>query len=480
MTDLIKTVQKRWIALPIRVRGTAIVAIPVTFLFTTLSAFAWLKSNLVEDEAWVQHTQTVRLETKQLLNALIDAETGVRGYGLTQRDEFLEPYDRAIAVIPDSLDQLENLVQDNPHQTHEMQDIRAIVNENLEIFKQKLALQKDLKRIRGTADVLVPAASLYDWLDEGKATMDAARREIDRFAETEEELLIKRIRHRDFYRQLTWIFMCISVAIGTIAAAFAVHLFYQLERELAEREENLRQSNQRLENVCDQLQRFTANASHELRAPLAAVLSNAQVVLMDFDDLEEIPVSVENRLQKIVGITKHMSSLVGELLFLARHEGLLADESMQTVDLTQLLSNLFSEWLPQAKNQSLQLTKELPDRPILVRADANLLRQAIANFLSNACRYTPAGGSIELGLKTEEERALIWVSDTGIGISEEALPHVFERFYRADLKRSKASGGFGLGLAIADQIVRAHGGEIGADSSLGKGSTFTLKLPILN
>ncbi|MEL6322256.1 MAG: CHASE3 domain-containing protein, partial [Cyanobacteria bacterium J06626_14] len=144
---LIAQLQHRWRTLPIRVRGTLIIFIPVTCLFAALSAFAWLKASLVEDETWVQHTQVVRLETKQLLNALIEAETGVRGYGLTQRVEFLIPYNTAQAAIPTSLDRLEDLVQDNPQQTERIQNIRSLVDENLTIFQQKIALQKDLKRI---------------------------------------------------------------------------------------------------------------------------------------------------------------------------------------------------------------------------------------------------------------------------------------------------------------------------------------------
>ncbi len=364
MAYRVQRLYQRWQTLPIRVRGTAIVAIPITCLFMALSAFAWLKASLVEDETWVQHTQTVRLETKQLLNALIDAETGVRGYGLTQREEFLDPYNHAQTIIPPSLNQLEKLVQDNVQQTQQIQKIRTLVNDNLEIFQQKLTLRQ--------TDTLVPVASLYEWLEEGKLTMDQARQEIDRFAQTEEELLVQRIQHQDSYRQITWIVLCISVVFGTIAALFAVHLFYQLERELANREINLRETNQRLEIVCDQLQRFTANASHELRAPLAAIMSNAQVGLMDLDE-DDSPMQLRKRIEKIISLTKQMSTLVGDLLFLARHEGLLAPDSMESVNLTELLESMSTEWLSQAKIHSLELTSQLPDTTVVVQGDANLL-----------------------------------------------------------------------------------------------------------
>ncbi|BAI90053.1 MAG: ATP-binding protein [Arthrospira platensis PCC 7345] len=480
MVKLITKLQKRWISLPIRWRGTAIIAIPVSFLLVVLLAFSWLKFNIIEDEAWVQHTQNVRLETKQLLNALLDAETGVRGYGLTQRDEFLERYHHAQSIIPRVLDTLQDLVQDNAEQLEYLEDVRFYIDENIANFEKKIILQQELIRIRGRNDTLVPIESLYDWLAKGQETMNQARQAIDIFAENEEKLLIERIQHRDEYRQLTWIFLCFSGVISAIATMFTIHLFYQLEQELSQRQINLKITNQRLENVCDQLQRFTANASHELRAPLAAVLSNGQVALLELEDLDEIPPSLHRRLENIVKTTKQMSSLVSDLLFLARHEGLLAPESIQKLDLTQLIFPIASEWITPLKSQSLELITNLPLTPICVLADRSLLKQVITNLLSNAGRYTPPGGMIKINLHNSEKYAILEVEDTGIGIAAEALPHVFERFYRADLKRSKASGGWGLGLAIAQQIIKAHGGEINVASTLNKGTKFTIKLPLIH
>ena len=478
LTHLAQRLQYRWRTLPIRGRGTLIIVIPATCLFIALSAFAWLKASLAEDETWVQHTQVVRLETKRLLNALIEAETGVRGYGLTLKGEYLTPYHNALIVIPDSLERLERLVQDNSKQTARIQAIRTLIDENLAIFQKKVTLKRDVNPTRRQANFLAPAISLYDWLEEGKATMNTARLEIDRFAQTEEELWIERRQHQDYYRQIAWNVLFVLGVVGALGSLFAVHLFYQLERELANRESNLQETNQRLEAVCDQLQRFTANASHELRAPLAAVLSNAQVGLMALNDLEEAPSPLRKKLDKIVSLTKQMSVLVGELLFLARHEGLLALDSLPLIDLNLLVANLLTDWLPQAKELQLHLTSQLPDDSVMVTADASLLRQAIANLLSNACRYTPAGGSIELRLLTDPKLAMIQVEDTGIGIPTEAQPYIFERFYRVDPKRSKASGGYGLGLSITQQIVQAHGGQISVSSAPGEGSTFQIDIPM--
>ncbi len=225
----------------------------------------------------------------------------------------------------------------------------------------------------------------------------------------------------------------------------------------------------------EQLQQFTADASHELRAPLAAVLSNAQVGLLTpvGDGLQQ-----RQRLENIVEIAKSMASLVNSLLFLARHEGLLVPEALKDVDLVHLLRELAESQIELIAAQNLKFASQLPAQPLVLHADPELLRQAILNLLSNACKYTLPGGKVQLRLFTQSRYAVIQVEDSGIGIPAADLPHVFGRFYRVDVARSRSTGGFGLGLAIAQQIVQVHGGRITAKSVLGQGSTFQIELPL--
>ncbi len=219
-----------------------------------------------------------------------------------------------------------------------------------------------------------------------------------------------------------------------------------------------------------QLQRFTADASHELRAPLAALMSNAQVGILS-------PDQALHRLEKVVSATRRMSLLVENLLTLARHEGSLELNRLPEVDLALLLTELEQTYAQQARCQGLEWHRQQDPGSWRVRGDSTLLQQAISNLLSNAIHYTPAGGSITLSLGAWHQRIRIQVTDTGIGIGADHLPHLFDRFYRVDEARARHTGGFGLGLALTQQIVAAHQGSLEVESRLGQGSRFTILLP---
>jgi signal transduction histidine kinase len=240
---------------------------------------------------------------------------------------------------------------------------------------------------------------------------------------------------------------------------------------------------QPIQTAYERLQRFTADASHELRAPLAALLSNIQIGLIKPATNAE---TQERRLQKLVDITKSMTVLVNNLLVLARQDGTLPENTLKPLDLVPFLKEIAEQFIPEVAHYQLHFDYALPDKSLIVMADEDLLRQAIANLLSNALKYTPAGGTIELQLTATPPRAMIQVDDTGIGIPEACLPHIFERFYRVDRARTpdrqhpEKFGGFGLGLAIAQRITQAHGGTLHVTSIEGKGSSFAIELPLTN
>ena len=223
----------------------------------------------------------------------------------------------------------------------------------------------------------------------------------------------------------------------------------------------------------EQLQRFTADASHELRTPLTAIRNHAQFGLLEPIDFNQQQSSLEN----IDQIAESMGMLVRDLLFLARHQGQLELEALQIINLVSWLEPLIEEYTHQSLAKGLQFTSELPEQSVMLSMNPDLMRQAVTNLLSNACCYTPSGGRVCLRVFLQSRWVIIEVQDSGIGISEVDLPHIFERFYRVDTVRSRQTGGFGLGLAIAQQIVQVHGGQLTVTTCLGEGSTFQIQLP---
>ena len=225
----------------------------------------------------------------------------------------------------------------------------------------------------------------------------------------------------------------------------------------------------------EQLQRFTADASHELRAPVAAILSNAQVGLLAPAEDSQQP---RQRLENIVTQSKHMSALIANLLFLARHQGKLNPQDITKTDIVDLLKFLASQYQTLATEKNLEFKSDIPTASQHIFGDRDLLQQAIGNLLDNAIKYTPNGGMVALKLELKTRRLLITVQDTGIGIPASDLPHIFDRFYRVDRSRTRQSGGFGLGLAIAKQIIQAHNGKITVESKVEKGTLFQICLPL--
>jgi signal transduction histidine kinase len=212
---------------------------------------------------------------------------------------------------------------------------------------------------------------------------------------------------------------------------------------------------------------FVSDASHELRTPLAVIRANAEFLQQEQPDNPEV--------RDIVGETDRLSSLVDALLAVARDDDSVRADHLR-VDLGEVIAATVASFHPLAEEHGLELTHAEPSG-LIVLGDREQLRQVLVILLDNAVRYTPAGGRIHVQARPDGREALLTVHDTGIGIPEAALERVFERFYRADEARNRQSGGVGLGLAIARELVTRHGGRIAVTSTEGAGSTFEIRLP---
>jgi signal transduction histidine kinase len=233
-----------------------------------------------------------------------------------------------------------------------------------------------------------------------------------------------------------------------------------------------RKAVQPLEMSLRRLRQFSLDASHELRGPLAALAANAEMGLLDGGSE---PAQQRRRFEAIASATAQMEILVEDLLLLARQdEGRL--DHPRPLDLCRLLEEQLD--LHRDSFALRQQTLEAEIEPqLLVQGQATLLQRLLRNLLDNAQRYTPAGGTVSVQARRRGALITISISDTGMGLSPDQLPRVFERFWRASPDRSQ--GGAGLGLAIAHRISLAHGGSIRVTSQEGKGSCFLVELPAL-
>jgi signal transduction histidine kinase len=218
-----------------------------------------------------------------------------------------------------------------------------------------------------------------------------------------------------------------------------------------------------------------ADASHELRTPVAAIRSMTDVALAQSTPIEgEEYVTV---LRDVNAEAERLGHLINGLLLLARSDENQVLFEHELVRLDLLGADVAATIEPLATERGITL-EIVTKQPTIVMGDEVRLIQVIMNLLDNAIIYSNRGCKVMVEVKTEQNKAFMIVSDTGIGIAEDHLDHIFERFYRVDPARSRAAGSTGLGLAIVDWIVRAHDGSITVKSEVGKGTTFTVVLPI--
>lgn len=231
----------------------------------------------------------------------------------------------------------------------------------------------------------------------------------------------------------------------------------------------------RLEASVQKIAQFTADASHELRAPVSLIRTTAEVAVLRRDR----PASEYlEALDDILEESERTSQVVDSLMLLARSDAGNANIERHDLDARMVFREVAEQGEKLARANGLEFQWVSPDTPVSVQADPEFLRRALLILIDNAIKYSLRGGSVRIMLEADGGDAVISVLDTGIGIAEEDLPHVFERFWRADRARTRERAGSGLGLSIAKQIIEMHAGTIGVESKPGNGSAFQIRLPL--
>jgi len=247
------------------------------------------------------------------------------------------------------------------------------------------------------------------------------------------------------------------------------------ENEIARLAETFNSMLARLEGSFQRIKQFSGDASHELRTPLTILRGETEVALRWAKSKDEYRQILQSNMEEI----DRMGRIIENLLLLAKSESGEMSISIKELSLSDLLQELYlqAKSLGDPKQIDVRLNLKVSEE-IQIRGDELRLRQMFLNLISNGIKYTPSGGKLTLGLAVEGEQVLVTVADTGIGIPEEHLPHIFSRFYRVDEARNREDGGAGLGLAIVKWIVKIHDGKIDVDSMPNQGTTFTVLLPL--
>jgi len=245
--------------------------------------------------------------------------------------------------------------------------------------------------------------------------------------------------------------------------------------ELERFSETLNGMLERLEDSFNRITQFTADASHELRTPLALMRTTTEVSLRTSQTVSEYREAQKEILEEL----EKTSGLVEKLMLLARADAGVETLQRGSTNLADSLKEACDDGRILARAKQLAFQENISTSTMIVDGDAHALRRLFLILIDNAVKYTPSGGLITVSLSRNDSSAVAEFHDSGIGIATEELPHIFDRFYRADKARSREFGGVGLGLSIALWVAEAHGGSIEVQSSVGAGSTFQVRIPLI-
>jgi len=465
----------------------------IVLIYISILTISSLRS-LSESSNLVENKTEVKEQISNLLTAIINIETGVRGYVITGSEVYLESMEKSMNGIPEQLNYLRNQIKDNPEQQNSINILAPLIEKRMSVAKQIFSIRKS----KG----LSVAISLFDD-GEGKMLSDSIRAITSKMVYVEEyslmQIELEAIKNKAEQTQTI-------VIAGFLFQVFLFGLmFVVVKRNSAKRkeaEETLLKLNKNLYKEIEERQfaqvetqkakaeaeraniaksEFLSRMSHELRTPMNSILGFAQ--LMDMDELNPIH---KKKVNQILKNGKHLLNLINEVLDIARIESGRLTISTEPVEISGIILETIDIVHNLAEENRITIESDASNaKGLFVKADHQRLKQVLLNLINNAIKYNRQGGLVKVVCKESKNEKVIRISviDTGIGIAQEDIKNLFNPFERIGAERTEIEG-TGLGLAISKKLIDAMEGKIGVESETknqpaGKagGSTFWIELP---
>jgi signal transduction histidine kinase/CheY-like chemotaxis protein len=458
--------------------------------------------DLAATDERVTKSHAVQDSLDKLLSTIKDAETGQRGYILTNDPRFQEPYDRALVELPVRLAQVRRLTQELPDHQQKLDEIAGLTEQKLD----ELRLVIDTFREKGSTPALDIVRQGH-----GRKYMDLLRQKVGEMQAEEESLLADRNRAAAESLLRARVMNLIGGGLGVGLVGLAFYLFRrqlltgesaaadlrrandelearvarrtaalkeagdQLERRVADRTAELSAANDRLAEADRRKDEFLAMLAHELRNPLAPI-RNAVSLLRKRPANDPVVDQMSAMLDRQV---THLAQLVDDLMDMARITSGKIELRLAPTELGNVVRRTLEAVAPLLAERKHKFAADVPDQPVWVRGDPVRLEQILNNLLQNAAKYTQPGGQVRVALVTADGAAELRVADSGIGIRKEMLPRIFDLFQQGDRVQGRLIEGLGIGLTLVRNLVNLHGGTVEAKSAgLGRGSEFIVRLPL--